>query len=144
MESRCCAIMSTALLLDTYAVLRIAEGDVADAVKRSIDSAAAQGNILVSPISAWEIATLVRKGRVVLSMDPLSWFERMLVLPGIGLAPMPPSVLIASAFLPGSPPADPADRILIATARAGNFTILTRDHEILAYAARGNVHATRC
>lgn len=93
--------MNSGLLLDTYAVLRITEDDrIAAEAKQDIDRAAARNDVFVSPISAWEIATLVSKGRVALSMEPQSWFDLMLALPGIRLAPMPPRTLIASAFLP--------------------------------------------
>ena len=50
---------------------------------------------------------------------------------------MPPSVLIASTSLPGKTPADPADRILIATAREFDYTLVTRDRLLLKYASSG-------
>jgi len=77
-------------------------------------------------------------------MAPETWFEAMLTLPGIRLAPMPPRTLIASAFLPGRPPADPADRIIAATARAENLVIVTRDRELLSYGDEGHVRVLAC
>ncbi|HEX2727933.1 MAG TPA: PIN domain-containing protein, partial [Beijerinckiaceae bacterium] len=87
---------------------------------------------------------LVSKGWVTLSMTPEIWFEAMLALPGMKLAPMPPRTLIASAFLPGVPPNDPADRIILATARAENLVVVTRDRKLLSYADAGHVRALEC
>lgn len=134
-----------ALLLDTCAALWMANGErISGEPLQALDSAAALKNVFVSPISAWEVATLVRKGRLTLSMDPQTWFEALLTLPGLRLAPMPPRTLIASAFLPCNPPADPADRIIAATARAENFVILTGDQELLRYGDRGHVRVLAC
>jgi PIN domain nuclease of toxin-antitoxin system len=57
---------------------------------------------------------------------------------------MPPTLLIASAFLPGSPPRDPADRIIAATARAHDLEIVTRDSELIPYAKAGHVMTIAC
>jgi PIN domain nuclease of toxin-antitoxin system len=133
------------LLLDTYAVLRILTDEgISEDARQLINKAASEGRVLVSPFSAWEVAVLVRRGRVALSMAPDAWFEMVLRHPGIALAPMPPATLVASAFLPGDPPSDPADCIIIATARAENLTVVTRDAKILAYAKTGHVLAMAC
>ena len=60
------------------------------------------------------------------------------------LADLTPAIFIDSSFLPGQPPRDPADRIIIATARENDLTILTRDRLILEYAKAGNVRALAC
>ena len=133
------------LLLDTCAVLWVANGDsISEQAREAIDEAAASDSVFVSPISAWEIATLVQKGRLMLSMAPDSWFEALLALPGVRLAPMPPRTLMASAFLPGSPPSDPADRIIAATARAENLVLITRDRKLLSYGAEGHLRGLTC
>ena len=79
-----------------------------------------------------------------LSSAPEAWLAALLALPGIRLAAKPPAVLIASASLPGAPPRDPADRIVAATARAYGFTVVTRDGELIPYAAAGHLSAIRC
>lgn len=62
----------------------------------------------------------------------------------ITLAALSVPVLVESSFLPGTAPADPADRIIIATARKMNLTILTRDRLILDYSKEGHVRAMKC
>lgn len=134
------------VLLDTCAAIWLANGDSMSETSREVITLAqvSSSGISISPISAWEIATLVARGRLSLSLEPRRWFSALLALPGVRLAPMPPDVLIASATLPGSPPRDPADRIIAATARAYGLTIVTRDGELLPYADAGHVSAIRC
>jgi len=62
----------------------------------------------------------------------------------VALAGMPPDLLIESSYLPGSPPRDPADRIIIATARAYGMSIVTRDRVILGYSEAGFVRTIAC
>ena len=100
--------------------------------------------ILVSPITAWERGLLTAKGRIASPMTPQRWFEALLSQPGIQLAEMSVDILIDSSFLPGQPEGDPADRIIIATARSFDLTIVTRDRAMLDYAALGYVRALAC
>ena len=132
------------LLLDTCAVIWIAQGIHLREPAASELKKRRKGRLFVSPITAWEIATLVAKGKIALAIDPETWFESFCRLPGVALAEMPPSVLIASASLPGTPPADPADRILIATARASGHTLVTRDKVLLKYGACGHAQVMGC
>jgi PIN domain nuclease of toxin-antitoxin system len=60
------------------------------------------------------------------------------------LAELSPDILIASSFLPGKPPRDPADRIILATARDLGATLITRDRALLAYGEEGNVSVAAC
>ena len=95
-------------------------------------------------MSAWEIAMLVAKGKMALAVNPDIWFERFCDLPGVALAAMPTSVLIASTTLPGTPPADPVDRILVASAREFGYTLVTRDGHLLKYGDAGHVQVIGC
>lgn len=99
--------------------------------------------ILVSSTTAWEVGQLVSRGRLALAMDPARWWEGLLGA-GITVARTEPSTLIKSSFLPGSGLRDPADRIIVATARANDLRIMTRDRPILDYAAAGHVQAIAC
>lgn len=113
--------------------------------RAAISEAQAQNaGVFVSPITAWEIGTLVSRNRIQLTQAPEAWFEELLELPGVRLAPMPPNILIASNFLPGSPPRDPADRIIAATARANGYAVISRDGELSDYAGAGHVDFIAC
>lgn len=100
--------------------------------------------VLISPITAWERAMLVAKGRLASPLSPKMWFDRILSLRGIKLAELSPDILMDASFLPQPIHGDPADRIIIATARALDLTIVTRDRLILDYAAHGHVRALAC
>ncbi len=134
------------LLLDTCAAIWIANDqpiakDARDAVVGALE---AEEPVFVSPITAWEIGILASRGRISLRMSPEKWFERLLDQPGVTLADMSPRVLIASSFLPGAHPKDPADRIIAATAREYGFCVVTRDRRLLAYAQSGYCRALNC
>lgn len=134
------------LLLDTCAAIWVADNaQMTDEAVEAIDRSADEGRpVLISPISAWEIGVLVARGRLALPVDPQLWFVRLIETPNVELANLSPSVLIASSFLPGAPPRDPSDRIMIATARERNLAIVTRDRQMLNYAQAGHVQALAC
>ena len=136
----------TSLLLDTCAAIWVAEReDISDQAIDALNEAVDRDEpVYVSMISSWEIGLLVARGRLPLSMDPLAWFERLLDIPGMRLADISPRVLIRSSFLPGRPPKDPMDRIILATAREGGYRLMTRDRHLLAYAQDGHVQAIAC
>ena len=136
----------SALLLDTCAAIWLAEGEaIADEAMAAIDRAAsASETILVSPITAWEVGLLAARGRIAMSVPPQTWFERLLAVPGIALADLSVRVLIASSYLPGTPPRDPADRMIAATARENGLKLITRDSLLLGYAKQGHIEALAC
>ena len=138
--------MAGSVLLDTCAAIWLMNGDPMSQQSRAAISAAQVENLglYVSPISAWEIGTLTARNRIQLALDPETWFERLLELPSLRLAPMAPRVLIASSFLPGSPPRDPADRIIAATARTFGHTLITRNGELAMYATGGHLDLIGC
>jgi PIN domain nuclease of toxin-antitoxin system len=136
----------TGLLLDTCATLWIAAGDpIAPAAQQALrDAQRAGAPLQVSAITAWEIGLLAARGRIALTMTPQAFFAAVLATPGVALAALTPGVLIDSSHLPGAPPRDPADRMVIATARAHGLAVVTRDHAILGYAEAGHVRAVAC
>ena len=134
------------LLLDTHAAIWITEDQaIASAAAQAIDAAYRKGNsIFVSAISAWEVGLLVSRNRLSLVARPERWFQRLLAVPGVRLAELSPDILIASSFLPGTPPRDPADRIILATARDLGATLITRDRLLLKYGEDGQVSTIPC
>lgn len=97
--------------------------------------------IYVSPISAWELGLLEKKNRLVTTQSARSLFDTLLARPGVKLTGLSVEVLFASSSLPDLAHNDPADRIIIATAREFGMRIVTSDRTILAYAAKGHVLA---
>ncbi len=87
----------------------------------------------VSVISCWEIAKLVELGRLKLSYFVKDWLEQALQYPGVRLLNLTPEIAVESSQLPGSFHRDPADQIIVATARIFNCPILTADSKILNY-----------
>ena len=134
------------VLLDTCAALWLMSGAPISEESRSavLNARAANAGVYVSPFTAWEIGTLVSKGRLQLTLSPEVWFETLLALPGVRLAALTPKVLLASTAMPGLPPGDPADRIIAATARVHGHVVLTRDRKLLAYAQEGHIRAIAC
>ena len=138
--------MANGVLLDTCAAIWLMNGDPMTVESREAIRLAQSRTlgVYISPISSWEIGTLVAKGKLQLSLTPEVWFARLLALPGTRLAEMTPSVLIASEFLPGKPPSDPADRILATTARTYDLMLITRNGELMRYAKAGHIRAIGC
>jgi PIN domain nuclease of toxin-antitoxin system len=138
--------MNTPLLLDTCAAIWLAEAQrLAEEATLVLEAAYENRTpVYVSPISAWEIGILTSRGRLSLVIRPQLWFQRLFDILDFRLAEMSPEVLIASSYLPGTPPRDPADRILAATAREYGYMLITRDRPLLDYAGRGYMHALAC
>jgi len=134
------------LLLDTCAAIWISEAAALSAGATDIFDRAYDEKtpVFVSPITAWEIGMLARRSRVTLLMAPHTWYQRLFDLLGLKPAPLPAEVLINSSYLPGTPPSDPADRILAATAREYGYTLVTRDRPLLDYAEQGHLKALAC
>jgi PIN domain nuclease of toxin-antitoxin system len=86
--------------------------------------------ILLSAISPWEFSKLLEKGRLAISCAPEDWLRTALEMPKLRLVPLSPVIALRSTMLPGPFHDDPADQIIVATAREENATILTRDRRI--------------
>jgi PIN domain nuclease of toxin-antitoxin system len=87
----------------------------------------------VSAISCWEVAKLVEYGRLVLPLPPKEWLEQALSYPGIRLLELTPEIAVESTQLPGEFHRDPADQIIVATARLHNCPLITSDGNLLNY-----------
>ncbi|BBE72425.1 type II toxin-antitoxin system VapC family toxin [Oharaeibacter diazotrophicus] len=138
--------MPDPLLVDTCAAIWILEdGPLSPASITALDTAFDQGlATFVSTVTAWEIGMLLSKGRLTMRRNALSSYRMLLDDAGMTEHAMTPEILIASSNLPGTPPRDSFDRIVVATARTSRLTILTRDRLILGYAEAGHVAAIAC
>ncbi|MBB3913911.1 type II toxin-antitoxin system VapC family toxin [Rhizobium fabae] len=129
------------IVIDTHILVWAMQDDarLGSQARRVIDEMTEKSRILISAITPWEIAMLVQKGRLALGDDVGRWIDDALSLPGLQLAPIEPSIAIDSVRLPGEFHADPADRIIAATARFHRVPLLTADQAILSYGARGHL-----
>ncbi len=93
----------------------------------------------VSAISAWEIAKLVEYNRLELPCPLQKWFYEALSYPGVRLIELTPEIAIESTKLPGKFHRDPADQIIVATARLYDSALITSDSKILKYPYVNNV-----
>ena len=122
------------ILLDTHGIVWWQAGDerLSATARRAIASADA---ILVSPISCWEIAMLVEKGRIALDRDTSVWVQDFLQTERVAVAELTPTAAVAAARFPSVGfPGDPADAYLYATARERDVPFVTKDERIRAYA----------
>ena len=90
-------------------------------------------NFAVSSISCWEIAKLVQKRRLRLEADVGLWLETAQKSSGIELINLDSQIIVESTRLPEPFHNDPADQIIVATARVRNCSLMTEDRKILAY-----------
>jgi PIN domain nuclease of toxin-antitoxin system len=135
--------MSDGLLLDTCAAIWWTAGSFLLARARArIERAIRSGRTFVSPISAWEVASLAARGRSPTKISALSWYNRVLDLEGFQETAIDAEILTSSCEIAAL--SDPADRILVATARRLDLVLVTRDSRILAYGAGRHVRVMEC
>lgn len=100
--------------------------------RRYIQQAESTG-LAVSIISCWEVAKLVENNRIQLPMPLETWLETALAYPGVRLIDLTLPIIIDSTQLPGDFHRDPADQMIVATARVLQYPLLTIDAKILSY-----------
>ena len=131
------------ILLDIHALIwwaacnhpRLSANALA-AIDQEIESAGQPGGspgLLVSAISCWEVAMLVNRGRLALSLDVERWLALLASHPAVRLLGLDPAVAVAATRLPEPFHADPADRFLVAQARELGIPQLSADDKILSY-----------
>lgn len=122
------------ILLDTHVWVWWVHGDprLTESVRQAIERHESVG-LGVSVISCWEIAKLVQVGRLVLPCPVGEWLQQALAYPGVRLVPLSPRVVVESTQLPGLFHRDPADQMIVATARVLGVPVVTVDERILAY-----------
>ncbi len=131
------------ILIDTHALIWLDQGDPAlgSDSRKLADEALSEGLLAVSAISFWEIALLALKGRIAIDLDVERW---RLDLIGTGLVELPldGEIGVTAARLDDLH-GDPADRFILATARANDAVLLTADKQLLDWPGRLARHDAR-
>jgi PIN domain nuclease of toxin-antitoxin system len=124
------------IVLDTHALVWwvTADPNLSKKAKTAIDRELNGGEIVISAISAWEIAMLVEREKLVLSMDVGSWLSTVQSIERVRFVPVDPETAVKSVVLPGDFHKDPADRMIVATARKFAVPLVTKNEKIRAYA----------
>jgi PIN domain nuclease of toxin-antitoxin system len=119
-------------LLDTHVLLEwfARSSKISAAQRKIVETANGENPLHVSDISLWEIATLSDLGRIRLGLPLREWLEAAVAPPLVQRVAISPAIAADVAALPGSFHRDPADRIIVASARVLGATILTRDRRI--------------
>ena len=125
------------IVLDTHSWVWWVSGDsrLSAAAHDAITEAAAESKLHISAISAWEVALLVAKGRLELTIDVSDWISHSEALPFLRFIPVDHRLAVRSVQLNEYLHNDPADRIIIATALSIGSPIVTRDPRIRGYSA---------
>jgi PIN domain nuclease of toxin-antitoxin system len=123
------------IVLDTHAwVWFVADPrQLSEPAHKATEAAQAAGSIVISSISSWEVVMLAASGRLKLTIDVRDWIAKCEALPFFNFVPVNNSIFVRSVFLPGPLHADPADRIIIATALMRDIPIVTKDRKIRDY-----------
>jgi len=123
------------IVLDTHAwVWWISSPErLSEKAQTEIEQAMETKEIHISSISAWEVALLVRKGRLELSLPAEDWVARSEALPFLDFVPVDNHIAMRSVHLPGELHDDPADRIIIATALTLGAPLVSKDSKIRSY-----------
>ena len=130
------------IVLDTHIFLWLVNGNkeiINSGFLPIINKAIKDNSIIIPAISLWEISMLVAKQRIILRENTLDWLINATSAPGISVYPISPEVAYESTILPGTFHGDPADRMIVATTRVINGTLLTFDKEIITYSRHGYV-----
>jgi PIN domain nuclease of toxin-antitoxin system len=123
------------ILLDTHVWLWWASApeNLSDVAREVVESAMTKGKVHISSISVWEVAMLVTRGRLKLSLPVTEWVAKSEQLPFFKFVPLTNRIAITSVSLPGEFHNDPADRIIVATALLTGASLVTADDKIIRY-----------
>ncbi len=128
-------ILQMKYLLDTHTWIwwHIRPQNLSEKVTYLIGDTSRYSELLLSAISPWEFSKLVEEGRLGISHDPEGWINSALDMPKLRLVSLSPVIAYRSTILPQPFHSDPADQIIVATAREENAVILSKDERILSY-----------
>ena len=127
------------ILMDTHIFIwfQLGSGQLNKAETKEIIEAQQSCQLALSAISIWELAMLEKRERVTFNKPLNLWLER--ALKGVKLIPIGAEIALESVNLPSCDHKDPADRFILATARALNYRLMTHDQKLIAYASQGYV-----
>jgi PIN domain nuclease of toxin-antitoxin system len=131
-------------LFDTHVWLWLQRGDTQDispGFLAELDKHQQDEQLYISAISILEIARLVSSGQYDLGTSVEEFLATATVDGGLRLLDLTPQIFIESTRLPADIHRDPADRLLVATARTHDLTLITRDKNLLRYAKEGHLNA---
>jgi PIN domain nuclease of toxin-antitoxin system len=124
-------------VLDTHVWLDLAfgrQGSFAKKTLRALERAAGEGAVYVAAITPWEVAMLARAAKIRVAVPIREFVLDSLRDTRTSVAPLDPSIAVDAVELPAWDHRDPADRLIVATARSLGAVLLTRDASILDYA----------
>lgn len=128
------------LVLDTHILIWYLEGiKLSDKEITLIENVRNNNKLYISAISVWEIALLVNKEKIVLSISLDEWLNKVKCICGLNIIDLSLDILINSCNLTNYTHKDPADRMIIATCRNINSHLITYDERILDYGKRGYI-----
>lgn len=124
------------IVLDTHIWLDVAigRGRFMPRVLRRLNTAAEAGTLYVAAITPWEVAMLTRAGKIRIGEPLVAWLVGALSATRTAIAALEPAIAVDAVDLPAWTHRDPADRLIVATARHRNALLVTRDGAILEYA----------
>ena len=122
-------------VLDTHTWIwwHVAPHHLPPSVIKCIKNINTDGNLILSQLSVWEFCKLLEKKRIGISCDPEEWINKALAMTHLTLMPLTPHIAYKSTTLPQPFHNDPADQIIVATARKEGATILTKDARMHTY-----------
>ena len=123
-------------LLDTHAWVWWVTGDqrLSRSAKRLVDRASRRDALVVSFISIWEVAKKVERGQLVLDRSVGEWLDAATARAGLQLVELTRRILEESCRLPQPFHGDPADQMIVATARDRDAVVVSKDRQIRSYA----------
>lgn len=125
------------IVLDTHTLIWWVSGDsqlsqgAQQAIERELN--VEDGLVLVSSITSWEIAMLVQKERLALTMSVDHWLSTVSDIDAVQFVAVDNKIGVEATRLPGEFHKDPADRMIVATARHINAPLVTADEKIRTY-----------
>ena len=123
------------ILLDTHAWLWwLGDSEsLSHAASSAIDEAIRGSGVAVSTISTWEIALLIARGRLKIRIPVGEWVATSEAIENLSFVSPSNSIMLESVALPGDFHSDPADRVIVATARVGGMPVVTKDTKLRDY-----------